>query len=211
MLRKKKKRKSGIGTKVLALNRSMIPVDFKDARDAFRIACKGNAYFFDTMWRRYTLDEWIYEHVEKENGGLSLGEFNADMNTVKYEIPIPPVMVLEHYEAVTPIHVNLNRENIWKRDGACCAYCKKPLKLSEVTLDHVHPRAKGGKNSWMNLVASCQPCNNKKADELLNDIHDMELSVEPFAPTRTSILYRLSTTEIENMPDFWKHFFVEFK
>jgi len=39
----------------------------------------------------------------------------------------------------------------------------------------------------------------------------MELSIEPFIPNRTSILYQLNAQEIENMPEFWKHFFVEFK
>lgn len=200
-----------IKRKVLTLNKAMLPVEFKEARDAFRIACKGNAFFFDVNWNRYTLDEWIMEHCYKKNGGLALGEFVEDMNTVRYEIPVPPVLVLEYYQKVRPINIALNRENIWKRDGACCAYCREPLKLSEMTLDHIHPQSKGGPNTWTNLVSSCQPCNCKKADELLRDIHDMELSVEPFVPTPSSILYRLSTEEIEDMPEFWKHFFVEFK
>lgn len=198
-------------TKVLALNRCNIPVDFKDPRDAFRIACKGNAFFFDTNWTRYTLDEWIIEHCMKTNGGLALGEFKEEFNTVKYEIPIPPVMVLKYHEKVHPLFISPNKENIWKRDGAACAYCRTPLKLNEVTLDHIHPKSKGGSNDWLNLVSACQTCNCKKADELLHNIRDMELSVQPFIPRRTSILYRLDAYEIENMPEFWKHFFVEFK
>lgn len=206
-----KNKKNKIKQKVLALNRALIPVDFKDVKDAFRIACKGNAFFFDTNWNRYVLDEWIMEHCLKKNGGLALGEFTADINTVKYEIPIPPVMVLEYYEEIRPIRISLNKENIWKRDGARCAYCGIDLKLNDVTLDHVHPKSKGGTDSWTNIVAACVSCNSKKADELLHNIRDMELSVVPTMPTRTSILYRLSTDEIEFMPKFWKHFFVEFK
>lgn len=206
-----KNRKKNQKSRVLALNKGLIPVDFKDPRDAFRIACKGNAFFFDNNWMRYTLDEWIMENCLKKNGGLALGEFNDEMNTVKYEIPVPPVMVLEYYEKVQPLNISPTRENIWKRDGAACAYCRKPLKLSEVTLDHIHPKSKGGPNAWFNLAACCAECNLKKADELLHNIHDMELSIEPFVPKRTSILYRLESWEVENMPEFWKHFFVEFK
>lgn len=197
--------------KVLALNAAMIPVDFKDPEDAFRIACKRRAFFFDTQWMRYTLDEWILEQMEKKNGGLKLGEFDSNMNTVKYEIPVPPVMVLEHYERIRPITINLNRENIWKRDGAACAYCRKELKLKEVELEHVVPKCRGGPYTWCNIVASCTECNRKKADQELKDIHDMELSIKPFMPVATSILYRLTPKEIENLPEFWKHFFVEFK
>lgn len=200
-----------IHKKVLTLNRALIPVDFKSPREAFRIACKGNAFFFDTNWMRYSLTEWIYEHMYKKNGGLALDEFTDGMNTVKYEIPIPPVLVLEYYEQIIPRSINVTKENIWKRDGAACAYCRKPIKLNEVTLDHIFPKSKGGDKGWLNIVASCQKCNCKKSDELLHNIHDMELSIKPFIPNRTSILYSLNADEIENMPEFWKHFFVEFK
>ncbi len=206
------RKKDKVGNRrVLALNSVCIPVDFKDPKDAFRILCKGNAYIFDVNWMRYTLDEWIIEHLEKKNGGLALGDFDGEVNTVNFEIPIPPVIILQYYETVRPLQINPTKENIWKRDGAACAYCKKTLKLEEVTLDHIHPRSKGGSSAWFNLAASCQECNCKKDDELLQDIHDMELSIEPFVPKRTSILYCLGVAEVENMPDFWKHFFVEFK
>ena len=197
--------------KVLALNIGCVPVEFKSPADAFRILCKGNAYIFDEEWNRYTLDEWIYENVYKKNGGLALNEFDSNMNTVKYEIPVPPVIVLQYYEKVRHLSISPTKENIWKRDGAACAYCKCDLKLKDVTLDHVFPKSKGGDKGWLNIVAACQPCNSKKADELLQNIHDMELSVEPSVPNRTSILYQLSPSEVEDMPEFWKKFFVEFK
>jgi hypothetical protein len=211
MSKARMRRKTGGKRRVLALNKSLLPVEFKSPADAFRILCKGNAFIFDTNWMRYTLDEWIYEHVHKKNGGLSLGEFDDDMNTVKYEIPVPGVIVLQYYEKVRPINISPNKENIWKRDGAACAYCKKEITLKECTLDHVHPKSKGGPNIWSNLVASCKECNCKKADELLQDIHDMELSVDPVAPIKTSILYQLEPKEVETIPGFWKHFFVEFQ
>jgi len=192
-------------TKVLALNRGCIPVEFKDPRDAFRLLCKGNAYIFDVDFNRFSLDEWIMTSMK------TLGEFDANMNTVKYEIPVPPVIVLHYYEKVQRITMNPSRENIWKRDGAACAYCRKTLKLSEATLDHVHPKSKGGPNTWTNLATACMECNQKKDDELLHDIHDMELSVDLFVPNKTSILYTLEPHEIETMPEFWKRFFVEFK
>src|SRR5207249_4042783 len=35
---------------------------------------------------------------------------------------------------------------------------------SELTLDHVVPRSRGGRSSWENLVACCYQCNNSKGD-----------------------------------------------
>jgi len=58
-----------------------------------------------------------------------------------------------------------------------CHYCGKKNLLIEdqsrrrrrlATLDHVHPRAKGGAEyDRDNLVIACAPCNEKKADKLL--------------------------------------------
>jgi len=40
------------------------------------------------------------------------------------------------------------------------------------------PKSRGGKNSWDNLVASCQPCNRKKADRTPEEA-GMALLVRP--------------------------------
>jgi 5-methylcytosine-specific restriction endonuclease McrA len=53
------------------------------------------------------------------------------------------------------------------------------LPASELTLDHVVPRSRGGASTWENLVACCHSCNRKKGNSLLNEIHDMSLMREP--------------------------------
>jgi len=46
-----------------------------------------------------------------------------------------------------------------------CHYCgKKRLKM---TLDHVIPLSKGGRNSSENVVPACLNCNAKKRDKLI--------------------------------------------
>ncbi len=61
------------------------------------------------------------------------------------------------------------RFEVLKRDKFACQYCgaKAPEVLLHV--DHIHPRAKGGANDLMNLIASCQPCNSGKSDRTLAD------------------------------------------
>ena len=191
--------------KVLTLNNAMIPIDFKDPKDAFKLLCKGTAWAFDVDFRKYTLGEWILEKCK------NLGEFNDTMNTVKYEIPIPPVIVIGEFKDVVKFHIRPTKANIWKRDGASCAYCGKSLKLKDTTIDHIHPKSKGGKKHWLNVVASCRECNELKADKLLHENAKMELMKEPFVPKPTSVLYKLTKSEVEEMPEFWKSFFVEFK
>lgn len=50
------------------------------------------------------------------------------------------------------------------RDQYRCHYCRCPLTLETVTLDHKRPRSAGGNSTTGNLVAACKPCNTAKAD-----------------------------------------------
>jgi 5-methylcytosine-specific restriction endonuclease McrA len=43
-----------------------------------------------------------------------------------------------------------------------CSYCGKTYDSSQLTLDHVKPRALGGSNLTSNLVPSCRKCNQAK-------------------------------------------------
>ena len=62
-------------------------------------------------------------------------------------------------------------EDVFARDGGCCAYCgvvtrrlAKGLSRAPdlATLDHVIPRSQGGPLSRENLVLACQACNNQR-------------------------------------------------
>ncbi len=58
------------------------------------------------------------------------------------------------------------RRTVLQRDGHRCAYCAGPAD----TVDHVHPRSRGGAHEWTNVVAACARCNHRKADRLLSEI-----------------------------------------
>jgi len=47
-----------------------------------------------------------------------------------------------------------------------CVYCGALLDPRCATLDHVHPRARGGATTYGNLVVACIPCNQLKGDLL---------------------------------------------
>lgn len=57
------------------------------------------------------------------------------------------------------------RERIFRRDRYCCSYCGVQYPASELTLDHVEPRMRGGDQSDGNLVTCCRACNAAKAGE----------------------------------------------
>ncbi|RMF28111.1 MAG: HNH endonuclease [Cyanobacteria bacterium J083] len=76
------------------------------------------------------------------------------------ELPIPSVIRLRQYVKVPYKEIPLTRRNILERDRHTCQYCS--CKGEALTLDHIIPRSRGGKDTWENLVAACVKCNVKK-------------------------------------------------
>ena len=46
----------------------------------------------------------------------------------------------------------------------CCVYCGKVLEIFNVSIDHKHPRSRGGTNKKSNLVYCHLGCNKAKGD-----------------------------------------------
>lgn len=122
---------------VLQLNASYEPLRVIPARKALTLITKGKALV------EVSTDKEIYPGVF-----------------------LPSVIRLRVYKNV-PIRMQVvSRRNIFMRDGERCMYCGLKFRPQELTLDHVIPRSRGGKNSWDNLVACCAKDNHKKGDRL---------------------------------------------
>ena len=59
------------------------------------------------------------------------------------------------------------REYLLEKWGRQCAYCG--VKDVPFQVEHIHPRAKGGSNSIINLTLSCEKCNTKKGTKDIKD------------------------------------------
>lgn len=55
------------------------------------------------------------------------------------------------------------RTALHEKEGGVCHYCRKELTINQVTIDHIIPKSKGGKNSFNNYVCACQKCNSLKS------------------------------------------------
>ena len=58
-------------------------------------------------------------------------------------------------------------KRLWRRAikehfNCTCVYCGESYALSELTLDHVHPKTLGGEDITSNLVPACVKCNQSK-------------------------------------------------
>jgi 5-methylcytosine-specific restriction endonuclease McrA len=68
------------------------------------------------------------------------------------------------YDRMPKKEVKFTRHNIFERDKNTCQYCGKVFDRSELNLDHVVPRDRGGPTSWENIVCSCIACNTRKSN-----------------------------------------------
>lgn len=60
------------------------------------------------------------------------------------------------------------RSLVLKRDNLTCGYCQKK---SNITLEHVHPKVKGGLTTPKNCIAACSDCNNTKNDRDIKEYY----------------------------------------
>ena len=125
---------------VLVLNASYEPINVCAARRAIVLVLKGVAM------------------TEEENGHY--------FHSARLAIRMPSVIRLLEYRRIPHQTRALSRKNILLRDRNTCQYCGTVLPSSDLTLDHVVPRSRGGLSTWENLVACCHNCNRRKGDRL---------------------------------------------
>jgi len=139
-------------TPVLVLNASYEPINICAARRAIVLVLKGLAM------------------PEEENGHC--------LHAARIAMRVPSVIRLLEYRRIPHQTRALSRKNILLRDRNTCQYCGVVLSSSDLTLDHVVPRSRGGSSTWENLVACCHSCNRRKGNHLLGET-DMKLLKEP--------------------------------
>lgn len=125
---------------VLVLNASYEPINITPVRRAVVLVFKGVAT------------------TEEENGNF--------IHSARMAIRAPSVIRLCEFRHIPRQTRALSRKNILLRDRYTCQFCGRVFPASELTLDHVIPRSRGGRTDWDNLVACCHACNNRKGDRL---------------------------------------------
>lgn len=104
------------------------------------------------------------------------------------KIKLPSILRLKNHVKRNYFNANFSRKALVKRDKSSCQYCLKKLSASQITIDHVIPRAQGGVTSFVNCVVSCQSCNNSKADRT-PDQANMKLFKKPTHPSFSAVHY----------------------
>lgn len=100
------------------------------------------------------------------------------IHSAEEEIYAPSVLRLNQMVKRPTPRLKMSRRSVLARDDYTCQYCGSK---SNLTIDHVFPRYRGGETTWENLVCCCLKCNNKKGDKTPQEI-GMRLPHPPRRP-----------------------------
>ena len=191
-----------LSSSVLVLNRHYMAVRVVNARRAFVLLYREAAEVIDIeegQFSNYDFDSWC------ELSQLRLDEKQGHedwVRAVSFEIQVPRIVRLIRFGRQHVSSLRLNRRNLLARDGHCCQYCGQTLPASQLSLDHVVPRSRGGPTTWENVVASCVRCNTKKGSRTPQEAR-MELTRKPGKPKHNPMLaMKLGNPKYES----WKTF-----
>ena len=138
---------------VLVLNRLYRPVHVTSVRRALVLLYQGGARALDAEFRLFDFPSWA---------ALGAGAGQDAVATVGGRLRVPRVIVLLAYQHLPRARVRFSRFNVYARDDDTCQYCARRFPRSDLNLDHVVPRSRGGATSWENVVCSCVACNLRK-------------------------------------------------
>ncbi len=180
----------------LVLNRSWIAISTTTVREALSLVYRGVARVIQTeTWETHDFESWA---------DLAVARGEPAIRTVRLEIRVPEVILLMRHDRLPERTVPFSRRNLYRRDGYRCQYCGRRQPTTDLSIDHVVPRSRGGRTNWDNCVLACIPCNVRKGNKPLDEA-GMHLVRPPARPPRSPCL----TVTVTRRRASWEKFVSE--
>lgn len=170
--------------RILRLDKTGFPVSWIPKKDAIRCIFEG-----EVLWE-------LGDRTVVMRGG-----YNKD--GLRSVFHLPPVIALDSVHKRTASIPALNNPALFRRDGHMCMYCGNEFHERQLTRDHIFPSARGGENSWNNVVASCYRCNNRKGCQTPEEA-GMSLLAVPFVPNTFEYMYLSNKNILCDQMDYLK-------
>jgi 5-methylcytosine-specific restriction endonuclease McrA len=131
------------------------------------------------------------------------------VRTVRTKFAIPSVIALRHYINVPRRQAPWSRKGVMMRDNYQCIYCGvrpgdiargKVISKGMMTVDHILPKSRSGKDTWTNTACACPRCNHRKGNKLPHEA-GMKLRWEPRRPRTNYVVL-----EFGNESETWKRY-----
>ena len=182
--------------RLLVVNRNYQPITTTPLCKAINKVFKGTAVILlppgdDTpIWQEMEWDDWA---------DLEPREGEDVLQAVERVFRVPEIIKTVDYDDNPFRRVKLSRRAIYRRDQNQCQYCGGRPPIDELSIDHVLPKAQGGKTEWPNVVVACVKCNRRKADHTPEQA-GMQLLSKPRMPQYDVLQGRCIRV------DSWTHF-----
>ena len=171
--------------KVLVLNKGWHPIAIVSLERAMRLVSDDyakddpKARIIDPTqdFRLFTWKDWSL---------LKAAEGEAVIRGARNAHRIPEIIVLSRYNKFPHKIAKMNRRTIYHRDGNQCQYCGEKPKLSELSIDHLIARSRGGKTTWENCVLACTNCNRRKGAKTMQEAR-MTFFHPGYKPTKPKV------------------------
>jgi 5-methylcytosine-specific restriction endonuclease McrA len=181
---------------VLILNRNWIAINTTTVKHSLSLLYNNNAKSLlidnDTM-NLLNWEEWY---------NLDVCNDEFFINSVRKKVKIPKVIVLNFSDKIPKQSIKFTQNNIWERDNFTCQYTGKKLNKKSGNIDHVLPKARGGKTSWENCVLSHKDINSKKANKTPDEI-GLRLLKKPKEPNVMPVSFYIKNIFNINEWDFF--------
>lgn len=134
---------------------------------------------------------------------LPIREQDDYLSTPNYKIRIPTVIISKNYDKIPMIEPALTKRAIFQRDNYICQYTGRQLTREEVSVDHIIPKSKNGKDDWTNMVTCDKHINRKKGNKSIKEM-GLKLIKEPKKPH-----LHFSPAKIKMMHKDWEMFLIK--
>lgn len=117
-----------------------------------------------------------------------------------WETKVPAVIMLKEFQRRRRLP-RLSKTNLYLRDLYTCQYCSEQIPRNSLTVDHVIPISKGGRTTWTNCVAACNPCNGRKGNKTV-----MKPKSTPRQPTYYELVNNRKQLDFDIRHQSWKNY-----
>ncbi len=175
---------------ILKLNANFFPLGTSTWEDVLVSIFSGSAHPLDIYYAEKedgTHDENVVEGFVvvknwKDWCQLPIRSCDDYVHTTSGPVRLPSVVVCARFNKV--IYKNVifpTKQNIFKRDKYTCGYTGRKLQKHELSVDHILPQSRGGKNTWENLI-TCEKKTNTYKDNRTPEECGLKLLWKPVKP-----------------------------
>jgi 5-methylcytosine-specific restriction endonuclease McrA len=148
----------------LVLNRHWLAVGFTHARRAISLV-------YQDVAKIIAPDTYVLHDFESWTDLSRQAPKDECVRSVRTVFRVPEIILLTSYDGQPRASVAFSRRNLCIRDRYTCQYCSIKVDGEDLTIDHLHPRSRGGLTTWENCVISCMRCNERKRDRTPVEAH----------------------------------------